>query len=136
MIARINLNAFFPVWILLLFFSLVAPRRVKPESVLLSLSAPVLAIVGLIAGVRAFFHGFPLLQRKLRIQHTPTSTVRAAALGPVEVSGRVVGPYTLMAPLSEEECYYYRAVAVGRPGGGERGDELKTAEETLCVPFY
>ncbi|HEY1271362.1 MAG TPA: GIDE domain-containing protein [Terriglobales bacterium] len=136
MIVRLNLGAFFPVWILLLLFSVLATQGAKTQSPLVSAATPVLAVLGLAAGLRAFFRGFPLLQRKRRIQNTPTSTIRGAAIGPVEVSGRVVGPYTLMAPLSEEECYYYRAVAVGKEDGGERGDESKTVEETLCVPFF
>src|SRR5689334_9754143 len=66
--------------------------------------------VGALLGVYLFIRGFSLLQRKRLVMNTPRSTVRAAALGPVEVSGQAAGPYTLIAPLSETECYYYRLV--------------------------
>jgi hypothetical protein len=86
-----------------------------------------------LVGVTLFFRGFPFLKRKRRIENTPTSTVRGASLGAVEVSGKVVGPYTLIAPLSESDCFYYRAVACG--SFGEEG-HTKVTEETLYAPFF
>jgi len=90
-------------------------------------------MAGIVVGIVLFFRGFPLLKRKSLVQDTPTSTVRAASLGAVEVGGTVVGPYTLLAPLSESDCFFYRAVA-----RGSSGEEGKTTAkgETLCVPFF
>ena len=90
-------------------------------------------MAGVVVGIVLFFRGFPLLKRKSLVQDIPTSTVRAASLGAVEVSGTVVGPYTLIAPLSESDCFFYRAVA-----RGSSGEEAKaTAKaETLCTPFF
>ncbi len=82
-------------------------------------------------GMWLFFRGFPFLKRKRLIQNTPTSTIRGAALGAVEVSGTVVGPYTLISPLSESDCFYYHAVARST---GE--DEKKVEEEVLYAPFF
>jgi E3 Ubiquitin ligase len=96
------------------------------------LRSPILwGIAGIVIGIRLFFRGFPLLKGKHLVQDTPTSTVRGAALGAVEVSGTVVGPYTLIAPLSETDCFYYHALA-----RGSSGEEKKTGEETMYVPFY
>jgi hypothetical protein len=64
--------------------------------------------LGLIFGPFFFWRGFRLLQRKQFIMDIPVSTIRAAALGRVQVSGRAVGPYTLVAPLSHTDCFYYR----------------------------
>jgi len=97
-----------------------------------TLRSPVLwGIAGVGVGVFLFFRGFPFLKRKHLIQNTPTSTIRGAALGAVEVSGTVVGPYTLISPLSEADCFYYHALA--RTTGEE---EKKGAEEVLYAPFF
>jgi hypothetical protein len=102
---------------------------VDPMSVLRS---PVLwGIAGVTIGVYLFFRGFPFLKRKHLIEDTPTSTVRSAALGVVEVTGTVVGPYTLISPLSETDCFYYQAIV-----RGSSGEEKKAIEETLYVPFF
>ena len=61
------------------------------------------------------FRGFGLLRRKLLIQSVPSSTVRSAALGLVEVSGTATGPYSIISPLSETECYFYRAILPRHP---------------------
>ena len=86
--------------------------------------------VGAVLGIYLFFRGFSLLKRKRLVMNTPRSTVRAAALGPVEVSGQAAGPYTLIAPLSETECYYYRLVTTHAKDKGKR----QLFEQ--CAPFY
>ena len=86
--------------------------------------------VGAALGVYLFFRGFSLLKRKRLVMDTPRSTVRAAALGPVEVSGRAAGPYTLIAPLSETECYYYRLVTT------HFKDKRKHRSFEQCAPFF
>ena len=107
-------------------------RSASSPDPLSGLRSPVLwGIAGVVVGVFLFFRGFPFLKRKRLIQNTPTSTIRGAALGAVEVSGTVVGPYTLISPLSEADCFYYHAVA--RSAGEE---EKKVAEEVLYAPFF
>src|SRR5690242_21889012 len=86
--------------------------------------------VGAMLGVYLFFRGFSLLKRKRLVMNTPRSTVRAAALGPVEVSGQAAGPYTLIAPLSETECYYYRLVTT------HVKDRNKKRSFEQCAPFF
>jgi hypothetical protein len=123
-------------WMSTLIASLLGRPSLSTQSFLLSLLAPVVAVVGLVVGVGAFFRGFRLLERKRRIENTPTSTVRAAALGLIELYGKVVGPYTLLAPLSQLDCYYYRVVVQGVPESDREGEETREKEETLCVPFF
>jgi len=91
------------------------------------------AVVGFVAGIYAFIRGFVLLRRKRFIQNIPRSTIRGAPLGLVEVSGKVEGPYTIIAPMSEEDCFYYRAVVWSK---GERSPWRKAAEESLAAPFF
>jgi hypothetical protein len=86
--------------------------------------------VGAVLGVYLFFRGFSLLQRKRLVMNTPRSKVRAAALGPVELSGQAAGPYTLIAPLSETECYYYRLVTT------HVKDKRGKQSFEQCAPFF
>ena len=90
-----------------------------------------LAVAGVVLGPYFFFRGFRLLQLKRRVMNVPTSSIRAAALGPVEVSGKAIGPYTLVVPLSQSDCRYYRLVVESNP----RGDPGKRVNE-MCAPLF
>jgi hypothetical protein len=90
------------------------------------------ALIGLGVGVFLFYRGFSLLRRQRLILNTPRSTIRGAALGLVEISGKAVGPYTLMSPLSALNCYYYRAVAWQNDGHRWK----RAAQESLHAPFF
>ena len=96
------------------------------------LSQPLLwAGLGVTFGPYFFWRGFRLLQRKRLIMDTPRSTVRAAALGCVEVSGKAVGPYTLVAPLSVVDCLYYRLAIESNPQG-----DLRNKCQEMCAPLF
>jgi len=72
------------------------------------LRSPVLwGIAGIAGGVYLFFRGFPFLKRKHLIQDIPTSTVRGAPLGAVELSGTV--------EVSSNSSDAYRAPGDRRP---------------------
>lgn len=105
----------------------------SPDPLSFLLNPVVWALVGFPIGIYAFIRGFFLLRRKRFIQNIPRSTIRGAPLGLVEVAGKVEGPYTIIAPMSEEECFYYRAVVWRK---GERGPWRKAAEESLAAPFF
>lgn len=90
------------------------------------------AAVGIVLGPIAFLRGFRLLQRERLILDTPRSTIRGAALGVVEVSGKVVGPYTLVSPLSQTDCLYYRVVVESKPGGDVANHKMRE----LSAPFF
>jgi hypothetical protein len=89
------------------------------------------AVTGILVGPYMFYRGFRLLQLKRRISNVPRSTIRAAAVGPVEVSGTAMGPYTLVSPLSQCDCLYYRLVVESNPQG-----DLKDKINELCAPLY
>jgi hypothetical protein len=99
----------------------------------LMLNPVIWAMVGFVAGVYGFFRGFSLLRRKRFLQDIPRCTIRGAPLGLVEVSGKVEGPYTILAPLSEDDCFYYRAVIWCQQGSAPWH---KAAEEVLAAPFF
>jgi hypothetical protein len=89
------------------------------------------AILGVVFGPYLFYRGFRVLQLKRVIMNVPRSTIRGAAMGPVEISGKAVGPYTLVAPLSQADCLYYRLMVESNP----RGD-LESKIHELCAPLF
>jgi len=89
------------------------------------------AVLSVIGGPFLFFMGFRTLYRKRQIMNIPRSTVRSAAIGLVEVTGKAVGPYTVVSPLSKAECLYYRLVVVQDP---EKKFSNKVRE--ACAPLY
>jgi hypothetical protein len=90
------------------------------------------AMLGVVFGPFFFLRGFPLLRQQRFIADTPRSTVRGAALGEVEVSGRAVGPYTLVAPMSRTDCLYYRVVVESNPSGDVPGEKMRE----LSAPLF
>jgi len=89
------------------------------------------AVLGVVFGPYLFFRGFRVLQLKRAIMNVPRSTVRGAALGPVEISGKAVGPYTLIAPLSQSDCLYYRLMVESNPS-----HDLESKIHELCAPLF
>lgn len=95
-----------------------------------------MAFAGAVGGVFVFLSGFQALQRRRLILNTPTSKVRSAAMGLVEINGLACGPYTLTAPITGVPCHYYRtAVWEWRERDKDSGWKL-AAEESLHVPFF
>ena len=93
-------------------------------------------VLGVGLGVHLFYRGFRLLARKRLIMNTPTSKIRSAAMGLVEVSGLAAGPFTITAPLTGRPCYYYRTVAWQWKREGKNSRWVKVAEESCHLPFY
>src|SRR5207302_2581767 len=89
------------------------------------------AVLGIVFGPYLFYRGFRVLQLKRAIMNVPRSTVRAAAMGPVEISGKAVGPYTLVAPMSHSDCLYYRLMVESNPSG-----DLRSTIRELCAPLF
>jgi len=93
-------------------------------------------IVGLGAGLYLFYRGFHMLQRKRLIENTPTSKIRSASLGLVEISGLATGPYTMPAPITAVSCYYARTIGWQWKQQGKNKQWVKFADESRHVPFY
>lgn len=92
--------------------------------------------ISVIGGLYLFFFGFRLLARKRLLINTPTSKIRSASLGLIEVSGTAVGPYTLPAPITGIPCLLYRTIAWQKNDERRNKEWKKVAEETLHVPFF
>ena len=95
----------------------------------------ILSSVAIAGGLYFFFVGFHLLARKRLLLTTPTSKIRSAALGLVEVNGMAAGPYTMPAPITGKPCFLYHTTAWQRRVGKEK-DWEKVADETLHLPFF
>jgi hypothetical protein len=96
----------------------------------------VLPAIGVIAGLYLFVRGFFLLQRKRLIQNTPSSKIRSASLGLVEISGLACGPYLMSAPITGIACYCYRTAVWQEKQSGKNKEWKLVAEENLHVPFF
>ena len=94
------------------------------------------ALIAVFGGLYLFYRGFRMLQRKRLILNTPTSKVRSASLGLVEVSGLAIGPYTITAPVTQRACYYYRTLAWELRHSGKSEEWKQVADESQHVPFY
>jgi hypothetical protein len=94
------------------------------------------AILGAFGGVYLFYLGFRMLLRKRLIENTPSSKIRSASVGLVEVSGLANAPYCITAPITGRDCYLYRTMAWELRGQGKNSQWIKTADETWHVPFF
>src|SRR6266487_3372461 len=88
----------------------------------------VYAAFGAGAGAYLFYRGFHMLQRKRLILNTPSSKIRSASMGLVEISGLATGPYVMVSPLKQVECYYYRSIAWELKQRGKNSEWVKVAE--------
>jgi len=95
-----------------------------------------IVLAGVAGGLYLFVRGFRLLARKRLLINTPTSKIRSASLGLVEVNGMAAGPYTLPTPITGAPCFLYRTSAWQKSDDGKSGEWKKVAEESLHVPFF
>ena len=93
-------------------------------------------VIGICVGIYLFVQGFRLLQRRQLILNTPVSKIRSASMGMVELSGLAVGPYTLVAPVTERPCYFYRTLVWEWKRRGRSSQWVKIAAECMHVPFF
>jgi hypothetical protein len=94
------------------------------------------AAVGAVFGVALFIRGFKILRFKRLILGTPSSKVRSAAMGLVELTGTAKGPHAIPAGITGEACFYYRALAWQLRQSGRNKQWMKVADESLYVPFF
>jgi hypothetical protein len=95
----------------------------------------VLSALATVGGLYFFFVGFRMLSRKRVLLNTPTSKIRSATMGLVEVNGMATGPYTMLAPITGKPCFLYHTTAWQQREGKEKQWE-KVVDETLHVPFF
>jgi hypothetical protein len=95
----------------------------------------ILSSFAIAGGLYFFLIGFRLLARKRLLLTTPTSKIRSAALGLVEVNGVAAGPYTMSAPITGKPCFLYHT-AVWQQRNGKKQEWEKVADETLHLPFF
>jgi E3 Ubiquitin ligase len=93
------------------------------------------SLFAMVGGLYFFFYGFRLLARKRLLLGTPTSRIRSAAMGLVEINGVAAGPYTMPAPITGKPCFLYNTTA-WRQREGKKQEWEKVADETLHLPFF
>jgi len=95
----------------------------------------ILSLVAIAGGLYFFLLGFLVLARRRLLLTTPTSRIRSAALGLVEVNGMAAGPYTMPAPITGKPCFLYHTTA-WQQRDGKKDEWEKVADETLHLPFF
>ena len=95
----------------------------------------ILSSLAIAGGLYFFVSGFRLLARKRLLLTTPTSKIRSAAMGLVEVNGMAAGPYTMPAPITGKPCFLYHTT-VWQQREGKNVEWDKIADETLHLPFF
>jgi hypothetical protein len=95
----------------------------------------ILSLLAIACGLYFFVFGFRLLARKRLLLTTPTSKIRSAAMGLVEVNGMAAGPYTMPAPITGKPCFLYHTTA-WQQRDGKKDEWDKVVDETLHLPFF
>jgi hypothetical protein len=85
------------------------------------------------AGAMALCWGaFACLRLKRFVENTPTSRIRSLAMGLVEVRGRAMRRYALVAPMTQSACVWYRLRKYRR----DRNNWTLTSQsDSTHVPF-
>lgn len=85
-------------------------------------------------GLAALWGAIHFWRLKQRIENTPTSKARSAAMGMIEVSGRAKRVYSLVSPISQLPCVYYCLKKYQR---NKREDSWRVTQVTTSanVPF-
>ncbi len=126
--------------LLILYIRSFAVIQERTVTVCLLLFIPIrylsiLLSTAIAVGFYFFLLGFRLLARKHLLLTIPTSKIRGAATGLVEVSGVAAGPCTTFAPITGEPCFLYHTTA-WQQRDGPKNDWEKVADETLHLPFF
>ena len=95
----------------------------------------ILSALAIAGGLYFFFIGFRLLARKRLLLATPTSKIRSAAMGLVEVNGMAAGPHTMPAPITGKPCFLYHTT-IWQQRADKQKEWEKIADETLHLPFF
>lgn len=71
---------------------------------------------------------------KRRIENTPTSKARSAAMGMIEIQGRAKRLYALVSPMSQQPCVYY-CLKKYRRANRDKQWQLSRITTSGTVPF-
>ncbi len=97
---------------------------------------PVFLVMGLVligAGAWLIIYGIRKYLVWQAVKNLPTSKVRSAAIGLVELSGSARYDKPLISPISKKGCAYWK-VSVGRVG--DKGNNLEFYKDESAAPFY
>lgn len=88
-------------------------------------------------GAFLFFVGFKVRRKKKLIENIPTSKIRSAAVGLVEISGKAASFGDLLdAPFASSKCVYYRYRVQEQRGSGKNRHWVTIAKNETQGPFF
>jgi LemA protein len=103
------------------------------------MNAPLLIAIGFLLlcfGLFAYFIGFGDWYDKRLLDCTPISKCRSVALGPVVVSGRVVGPNPIPSLIGHLPSFISRVVVEEYRSNGKSSEWRRIHKRELRMPFY
>jgi len=95
---------------------------------------PITAVVALVSGPWMFWRGFRALRTCQLIEDTPTARIHSAAMGLVELRGKVRGRSQVFAPFSGRACAYWEVDISVR--GRNRGSWSTIHRNASGSPFF
>ncbi|HOW59223.1 MAG TPA: GIDE domain-containing protein [Candidatus Omnitrophota bacterium] len=94
-------------------------------------------LAGIVCGVIGFFRGFKIRNKRKLIENIPTSTIRAMAMGLVEING-TAKPFkgTMKTPFSKTDCVFFHYKVEEKRSSGKSSHWVTLKE--FCTPewFY
>jgi hypothetical protein len=130
---RLSDRWFAKPWVIIFFAAVVGVPGVFLGLSLFALVVTFLVfnpVTWFLAGAFWFAAGFRHYQHRLTIRDTPMSKIDAAAIGLVEISGRVVSQAVDTAPLSGKPSVYWEVVA--KVHGEDRTSTILEKRSALC----
>ncbi len=94
--------------------------------------------MGIGAGAYLFYKGFFWLNRKKLIENLPTSKIRSAAMGLVEIKGKAKPAVAEIrkSPLTGRDCVYYKYLVEKLVSSGKSSHWVPVRQEYSPEPFF
>lgn len=97
----------------------------------------IFSMAGIAFGIGMIFYGFNSLKKKRIIENLPSSTIRGAAVGPVEIKGKAVSSHYLASPFGRLTCSFYRYQIQEQRGSGKNKSwyTIASGDSNGIAPF-
>ena len=116
-------------------------RSIYYRSNSIEVSRIILPFISVFLGSLLFQYGFLRMPEYMLARNVPRSKIRSAALGLVEIQGKIISEKVLTTPYSKSPCVYYRSELqeYRRNYSSGSGTEYRwetIATDTLRIPFW
>jgi hypothetical protein len=95
---------------------------------------PILSVIAMVSGPVVFWRGFRMLRTCQLLENTPTAHIRSAAMGLVELLGKIRERSQMFGPFSGRACAYWEVDIAVR--GKQRGSWSIVHRNASGQPFF